>query len=470
MDSGNNSALSASDRTRDGRVAVLMPYWRFWETSVPWDLRADREDLLAEATSVIEDVCSVEVSAMLMEDESVPSVLEALRDVDAIVLLATMAAPSATSMAVLNAVPETPIMVWALSRSADLSPNFSHTEITTAGSPVGAPMVTSALARAGRRFDVVATSISAPEAAKNAIRCAVTAGRLLRGPFLRVGDPIVGYTTVVPPTGSMSLLPSVAASSSELAELSAHAPANEVAVTVSEIRNQFDVDPNVSELSLERAARAEVGLRSMVQQTGAIAGTINCHEAALRGNPAFGVAPCLALGRLTTMGIPFTCTGDILTAFAMAAVRSLGYPTLYQEIEAFDFEGNEVVLANSGEHDLGLCGDRPSLVPSNWYLHDSVVGPCARYSVPEGPGSLVAFVMTPEPRFVVAEGAFTGHSFNATGVPNAGFRFGGARVQDAWADWARAGVTHHSVATNAHVGQELQRVARLIGTHFIQVS
>jgi L-arabinose isomerase len=464
MDSGN-----ISDKV-PGRVAVLMPYWSFWETSVPWDLRADREALRAEATAIIGRMCEVTVSRTLAGESPTESPLPELHDVDAVVVLSTMAAPSATCMVALDSIPTTPVIVWALSRSSTLAAGFSHTDITTAGSSVGGPMVTSALARAGRPFDVVATSLAEPDDALRAIRCAISAGRLLRGPLLAVGDPIPGYTTVVPPPSTDTFLKRIHVPSSSLAELAAQVSPDEVRRTMDEVRAEFDVDPRVTELSLERAARAEVALRVLVHRDDAIAGTINCHEANLRGKAAFGIAPCLALGRLTSAGTPFTCTGDVLTAYAMAAIHGLGLPTLYHEVEALDFETDEVVLANSGEHDLGLCGRRPALVPNIWYTHDKVVGPCALYSIPEGPASLVAFVMAPEPRFVVAEGFFTGREYSDTGVPNAGFRFGELLLGQAWADWARAGVTHHSAATPAHVADDIRSIARLVGAEFVRIN
>lgn len=472
MDSRNNSgSVTGLARGREaGRIGVVLPYWDFWETSVPWDFRADREALLAEAVDIASRVGVVAFAALLSDEQTATALRPAIQDLDALVIVSTMAAPSATTMALVAGVTNVPILVWALSQLPHLAEGFSHTDITTAGSPVGTPMVTSALARAQMRFDVVATSIREPEAAVMAIRSVVTAGRIARGPLLVIGSPIPGYTTVVPPTESDFPINEVAVPAEVFAN-SAHSSSTEqVQLRIAEIREQFDVQSHVSELSIQRAAQAEVALREIVQKTGAVAGTINCHETALRGNPDFGIAPCLALGRLTTDGVPFTCTGDVLTAVAMFTLQSLGYPTLYHEVEAIDFENDEVVLANSGEHDLGLCPHRATLVPNHWYSHDAIVGPCALYSIPAGPASLVAFVMAPGPRFIVAEGRFTGHSYLETGVPNAGFRFQGKQVQDAWAQWAKAGVTHHSAATNAHVADAIHRVASHLNADVVQVS
>jgi L-fucose isomerase-like protein len=68
-----------------------------------------------------------------------------------------------------------------------------------------------------------------------------------------------------------------------------------------------------------------------------------------------GIAPCYALGRETTRGIPWTCTGDITAAIAMLTLKQLGAAALYHEIEALDQRNGEALLANSGEHDLGTA-------------------------------------------------------------------------------------------------------------------
>lgn len=473
MDSGNNSDTTRESHPsapgRLGRIALVMPYWDFWESSVPWDLRTDREQLLQEARSLLAGVCEVAIATLVPDTDTALSLRAELAEVDSIVVLCTMAAPSATTTSALQGLEDIPLLVWALSRANEVGSNYSHTDITTAGSPVGAPMVTSALTRNGHRFEVVASSLTAIDDVLAALRRVITAGRIVRSPVLALGDPIPGYTTVVPPEGIRAVHRQVSLPGEALAEATAQADLAEVDRRIEQIRAQFDVDAGVTEEALTAAAKAEVALRELVRTSHAVAGAVNCHDPALRGDPAFGFAPCLALGRLTSDGIPFTCTGDVLTAVAMLAVRGLGHPTLYHEIEALDFVTGELIIANSGEHDLGLCASVAALVPNNWYQHDRIVGPCARFSLPQGPASLVAFVMVPEPRFVVAEGEFTGRDFPETGVPNGSFRFHSAPMERAWSAWLRAGVTHHSVATSGHLADAIRGVALLTGSQFVQV-
>ena len=154
----------------------------------------------------------------------------------------------------------------------------------------------------------------------------------------------------------------------------------------------------------------------------------------------------------------------------MLTVQSLGLPTLYHEIEAVDYEIDEVVLANTGEHDLRLCGSsRPILAPDSWYTGDPLPSACALFSIPPSAASLVGFAPLDGLRWIVADGEFTGSSYPRTGTPNAGFRFGSGHVSGAWPRWLQSGVVHHSAATNVHLGDAVSRIAFHLGGHVILV-
>lgn len=455
-----------------GRVLVLHPYWDFWESSVAWDLRADREDLLDQACRILGTHCEVVRSRVVATSDDAESAVQGLADIDAIVVVSTMAAPPAHSMLALDRRPRDPVVVWALSRGRTLSQDFGHTDITTAGSTVGAPMIASALARQGRAYRVVASTLEEPGLIGGAVRGAVAAGRVQRARLLRIGDAIPGYSMVVPPEGAWDTFgPTVVDfSPNDFALQASQADPGEVASVIGAIEGSAVIDDGVDRLGLTRAAAVEVALRAAVREFDCVGGAINCHVAALRPSPKFGIAPCLALGRLTSDGYPFTCTGDLVTALAMVAVQSLELPTLYHEIEALDYERNEAILANTGEYDRRLCGSEPLEVIRNvWFDKDPIPSPSARFSIPAGPASLVAFTFAPRPRFVVAEGSFTGRRAPETGTPNAGFRFASGPLDEAWARWAQAGVVHHSAATNAHVADQVETLAHHLGAEFVRV-
>ena len=443
-------------------VAVVHPYWDFWEHSVPGSFRADREELLRVVSAALADEFTVLASVLVSNSAEAANAASDCLGADAVVLLSTMAAPAATSMALLDRLPNKPVVVWAFHEQRTLPPDFSHSDITTRGATVGAPMIVSALARAGRRSDVVMTTLEEMDPALLAIRCAAAAGSLRGAKVLRIGSPMPGYTSVIAGDDELAGLgiTGVVVDPAELASRARSISTETLAGLRDAVEEEFDVDPAVSGQAVDRSLRVEAALSGLITETGATAGALNCHVPELRFSTDIGVAPCLALGRLTTAGIPWTCSGDVVTAIAMLTVQSLGLPTLYHEIEAVDYEIDEVVLANTGEHDLRLCGSsRPILAPDSWYTGDPLPSACALFSIPPSAASLVGFAPLDGLRWIVADGEFTGSSYPRTGTPNAGFRFASGHVSGAWPRWLQSGVVHHSAATNAHLGDAVSRIA-----------
>lgn len=183
---------------------------------------------------------------------------------------------------------------------------------------------------------------------------------------------------------------------------------------------------------LERSLRFAVALAGLDQDWSIDAGAINCHIPELRFASDVGIAPCFALGRETTRGTPWACAGDMLTAVALLTTKLLGAAAVYHELEAIDYEADEVVIANTGEHDLAWADPqvRPVLRSNGWFSSDVVCGACACFSPPAGPATLVAFVPhhpqeTSGFRYITAEGEFGERTFPLSGTINASFRFRG---------------------------------------------
>ena len=117
-------------------------------------------------------------------------------------------------------------------------------------------------------------------------------------------------------------------------------------------RDWVQEEPLAGTDSLDRSLRAAAALQAVADAHRLDGGAFNCHVPQFRFGDTIGIAPCWGLGRLTSAGRPFSCTGDIVTAVAMLTTKRLGGAALYHEIEAIDYATGEVVIANSGEHDL----------------------------------------------------------------------------------------------------------------------
>ncbi|MBV8080103.1 MAG: hypothetical protein JO186_06975, partial [Actinobacteria bacterium] len=161
------------------KVALVHPYWDFWEAAVPFDLRADREQFAAAAQE------GLDVEWVRPEDA------------EAVLVLQTMATPPAWTT---RALPDLPLVVWAAHRRSTVPETFDHSDITTEGATVGTPMLTSVLVRERRPFELVMGRVEDSAPVFEALRGAAAATRVRRARVARVGVPQDGYACVDTPS------------------------------------------------------------------------------------------------------------------------------------------------------------------------------------------------------------------------------------------------------------------------------
>ncbi len=451
------------------RVGVALPYWDFWERSVPYDLCAEREALVRKAAAALE--ADVVATATVDSDAAGEAAARrfAAAGAEAVLVVQTMAAPPVRTLEALGALP---VVVWAAQKDERVPDAFDHGGITSFGATVGTPMVTSMLVRRGRPFELVVGPVGRTEPVDVALRAASAAARLGRARVGRVGPTQPGYDHVAADPDRLraeigiELLPIEAA---EFRDLYLQVPAEQVAEFALETRGLYDVE--VEGDALERSLRAACALRDLVDRYGLDAGALNCHVPEIRLGREIGIAPCFALGRSTSNGVPWTCTGDVVTAIAMLAAKLLGGAAQYHELEALDEATGEFVVASSGEHDLQLArGVRPRLVANGWYAHDACAGACACFTAPRGPATLVGFTQLDSGfRLIAAEGEFSGRGWPGVGTANAAFRFAGGSPTEAWARWCLAGVPHHAAASPGLLGSGVETSARFLGIEAVRV-
>lgn len=455
------------------RIGIVNPYWNFWESAVEGDFAQDRRDLSAVAADTLAATAEIAWSVIVQPGDDIPAL--ALRldaDIDGIVVVSTMAASPGAVLALLAAFPRTPLVVWATHLGAAVDENLSHAGITLRGGTVGTPMIGADLTRQGRAFDVVAGEITDASRIGDAVRRATAAGAVRRSRLAIIGSPLPGYEWARISDERLAAV-GVEVVTSEPADLAARVHA----VTPAQIAAArdgiagFAIDDDVDDVAIDTAIRYSIALEGLVEEDRLGAGTLNCHVAHLRLDPRLGSAPCFALGRSTSAGVPWTCTGDVATSLAMLLVTSLGAPTLYHEIEALDEVTGEAVLANSGEHDSRFASSTERRIIANPWFPRSPATASALFSIAPGPASLVGISSDREGRLtvVVATGRFTARTWPDSGTVNAAFEFGSAPIAEAWESWSKAGVGHHSCATDRHVARDLEVMCRHLGLDFVEI-
>jgi L-arabinose isomerase len=467
------------------RVALLLPYWEFWGASARGDLHAELTQAGIDVARALIGV-NVVTQEILRPADDAGSVARRVREsASEVVLVAqTMAVAPAGTMRVLDALDDLPLVVWAMNRRPSASGSFDHSDITTEGATVGTSQLVNLIVRRRRPLALEVGQLQDPstvERVSSSIAAAAAARRLSRARLARVGHEPDGYDCVVCDFDALSSALGLTVTDVDPRELvqafEAVTPEALERVTA-EVADEFWLAPSLTLVDdgLGRSLRFAAALEQLDARHQIDAGAINCHIGELRYSPAIGIAPCFALGRETSNGIPWCCAGDVLTAVAMLTTRLLGGGALYHELERIDYLTDELVLANTGEHDLALRGlDEPPQLRSNgWFASDPVCGVCACFPIPAGAATLVAFTPHPdEPsgfRFVVAEGEFTGRSLPQTGTPNGGFRFCSGSASDGYRAWALAGANHHSSASAGHLGAGVAQLAMHLGVGAVNVS
>ena len=471
------------------RAAVVSPYWTFWEASAGGPaLRDDRRRLLSEAIEALGRSSSpgaIEVACRGLLDS--PETGDALADdvagdLDVIVVVICMAAPSTHGLGFLDRFPAVPVVVWSVQRSRNIRAGFDASDITSAGTAVGTPQLTNMLARSGRPHEIVVGALDdAPSHGRvaRAAHVAATASALRRARIARVGQPPPGYACVDTDAGALRRATGIDLVDIDPADLRRRWCAVDGAST-DQLQREVEAAAEIAvawDTAGRRSLAGAAALEALDDELGVAAGAMNCHVPELRFGNEVGITPCYGLGRETSRGIPWTCAGDVLTAVAMLVGKRLGGAALYHELEVIDFDTDEVAIANSGEHDLSWCpaGRRPRLQPNPWYTDDPLTGASMWFELPPGPASLIGF--TPhadEPsgfRFIVAEGHITERSLPQSPTVGGVFRFAGdAGVAGSWRAWAAAGVNHHSACSPGHLAADVATVARYLGVGCIQVS
>lgn len=470
------------------RVGLVMPYWDFWESSAEGaGLRHDREargDAIAARLTSRE--LTVDRAPLLDSAATGRRTGERLREqgIDVVLVGFTMAAPPSHTLALLDELADVPLVLWTVNRGS-MHDQFGMADIVLDGATVGTPMVTNVLTRSAIPFALVTGRAEDAETItrlRGELRAAVLA-RGLRGARIgRIGEVVPGYLCV--DAGDDELeealgIQVVRIGPDELRRRATAAPA--IAEKAAIARETADAFVTAEELTdgkaLDATFRLAAALRSLVEDHRLAAGTLNCHVPEIRYASDPGVTPCFALGRETSRGVPWTCTGDVLTAIAMLVAKRLSGAALYHEIESIDVATGECLLANSGEHDLAWCapGSRPQLRANPWFRGDDQCGGCAWFPLRPGPATLLAFTPHPEEpsgfRFVVAEGAITERALTASPTVGGAFRFGGpADVAASWRRWVLAGANHHDALAAGHIGRPVTSLARLLGVGVVSIS
>lgn len=225
---------------------------------------------------------------------------------------------------------------------------------------------------------------------------------------------------------------------------------------------------------LDQAIRQALALDRLAEDERLDCGSLSCRGPFGVDLPG-GSVGCLATSLMTGSGRPFSATGDLVTAVAMAIGRHLGGATLYCELDAVDRGRDAFLVANTGEGDFAWCPTHGS----------AAIRPAAAHSGREVPGVVLSHDLAAGPAVMLGvvpdlrAGSFRllaleGETLDAparTGlfVTSGWFRTALRPALAAFEAWADAGATHHGALSRGDIAEAAGWLARLIGYRFVRI-
>lgn len=456
-------------------IGFFAPYFGLFDEAMPPWFRSDRARHADIVRSILESHGRVVFPGLVDSLERAEEVADEFErsGVEILVLSPTMAAPPAYAGAVLDRLPNAPVVVVAAQDRASVPDGYDTTAATQRSLPVGFVMITNVLVRRGRPFASV-VGVAGSEDFQERLADALTGGRaavsVRNMMLLQVGEPIEGYDDVLVEADDLIALGIgiVSVSATELA--GAFTGISGAEVDEQQRQDILDFDAAGVDVDVHRrSARLTCALRQLCAESGVAGGTVNCHGGHFRWSDDVGITACLAVSRLTAEGCPFSCTGDIPTAIALTLGRSIAGSALYCELYQLDFNGNWLLVANGGEGDVTIRapGSTPRLLPEDHYMGVHGPGTAVAFPLPIGAATLLSLTPTPAAsrpwRLIVAHGEIIGSRHEAMDGPNGMFSFAKHDVRSGFAAWCAAGATHHAVLLPGHRGAAIDVAGAALG-------
>ena len=397
-------------------------------------------------------------------------------DPDCVVVVTTIAVFGGISWAAVKEI-EAPLLIWNPQLIETIEPGYSMEEIVRNTSQRGTQALANTLLRQGRSFRIVTGYEKSQRTAEDLARffsVIKTVKTLREARLLAVGDIFPLMTDIL--INEEDLADRIGAqifhiSNEKLTDRYLASTPDEVSEQLDEMRQSFVV----SELSVdeaERSARLCAAFHSLVEEYGADAGTFNCHGDVCLRNIEIGITACYANGNQNALGRPFTCTGDLPTAFAMLLLKRLTGASMYTEVQVMDEKRNAIVIANSGEGEAAIRrpGSKTHVRGNTNFMGLHGRGASFAYPLESGPATIVSFTPGLENyRLIVAEGNILEETLPDAGALAGFFRFSHTDLQTGYTRWMQAGAVHHAATTLGHWNLEIREVAEIMGFELISI-
>jgi L-arabinose isomerase len=249
----------------------------------------------------------------------------------------------------------------------------------------------------------------------------------------------------------------------ELAAFRRLVSGREIADRVVEFRRAFDIEPGCDPIELERAARTSVALDRLAagHELGSMA--YYYKGTGVEENEDAMSSMILGASFLTSRGIPVAGEYEVKNAQAMKILDTLGAGGSFTEFYALDYQADVVLMGHDGPGHLAIADGKPRVRPLAVYHGKVGRGLSIEMSVRRGPVTLLSVLERGNAGLglLVAEGESVSGPILEIGNTNSRYRFPTGARQFV-NEWTRHGPAHHCAVGTGHVGDRLEKLARLL--------
>lgn len=456
------------------RIAAIGGFMEYFEPIMGPDSQRDRSAHLDRTIAHLGIEAEIHNLGLLVDEGDEARLVEAVRKLapDVLLIVPTMATPPGPMLRVIEASPDAPVVIACSHGLEAIDADYGMADLCRHSANVGASMVESLMRRRGREPVTLVGFLSDDDyhaRLRLAVRAAATARRLKGLRIARLGLPMRGYDHVG--------LDADEAQTSEmmLVDISLADWAARVAgISAWDIDQFFDRLPAVMPTGTEwqrtpdhdRAARLAIALQALADEYDIDCGSLTCRGPFGVGLDQ-GAIGCLATTTATSAGVPFSATGDLVTAIAMFIGRSLGGATLYCELDAIDRQRDAFLIANTGEGDWAWVpqGGLSLIRPARDHSGREVPGVVLQHDLRQGPATMLAVTLdrTRSKRLTLLamEGSVGHRPETALKITQAWFQTRRRPATQAMERWIGAGATHHGALSAGHLAEAVTWVSRL---------
>ncbi|MDR3514986.1 MAG: L-fucose/L-arabinose isomerase family protein [Azospirillaceae bacterium] len=257
----------------------------------------------------------------------------------------------------------------------------------------------------------------------------------------------------------------------QIARAMESAPEQAIDAVVRACRENFDIDPKLTDAAIREAARLQVAIQSVLDQGGYDSFSLYFNQIGYDGR--FRQTHMMAASNLMAEGYGYAAEGDSTCASLMVAGRAIAADPHFTEMYAMDFKRNAVLQSHMGEGNWKVARKdrRVRLIDRPLGIGGLDNPPTVLFQGQPGPATLVSLVALEgeKYRLVVAQGEILDTEELPTVEMPYFFYRPATGVTECLNGWLKAGGTHHQVLHLGDVRARWKAFCAMAGIEYTEV-